>query len=83
MGFCAAIRPCRRLRPEVGREAVRNSGLGRWFLPRARTRVSDGKLDANQDLALGVVDRVDREGGTAFLWGEADGDCCARCQDRR
>ena len=74
----AAIRACRRLRPEVGREgdhgvarsgrvraslasvprsaladafgprsAARlsaTSGLGRWFLPRARTRVSDGKL---------------------------------------
>jgi hypothetical protein len=24
------------------------SGLGRWFPPRARTRVSDGKLDSNQ-----------------------------------
>ena len=75
----AAIRACRRLRPEVGREgdhgvarsgrvraslasvprsaladafgprsAARlsaTSGLGRWFLPRARTRVSDRKLD--------------------------------------
>jgi len=46
----AAIRACRRLRPEVGREGdhgVRlpaTSGLRRWFLPRARTRVSDGKL---------------------------------------
>jgi hypothetical protein len=47
----AAIRACRRLRPEVGREGdhgVRlsaTSGLERWFLPRARTSVSDGKLD--------------------------------------
>ena len=24
------------------------SGLGRWFLPRARTRVSDGKLDLSE-----------------------------------
>ena len=50
----AAIRACRRLRPEVGREGdhgVRlsaTSGLGRWFLPRARTRVADGKLDLSQ-----------------------------------
>jgi hypothetical protein len=50
----AAIRACRRLRPEVGREGdhgVRlsaTSGLGRWFLPRARTRESDGKLDLSQ-----------------------------------
>ena len=27
------------------------SGLGRWFLPRARTRVPDGKLDLSQGLA--------------------------------
>src|SRR3984893_6784539 len=53
----AAIRACRRLRPEVGREGDHGvplsatSWLGRWFLPRARTRVPDGKLDLSQGLA--------------------------------
>jgi len=35
-------------------------------------------IAANQDLALGVLTRPDGEGGTVFLSGEADGDCCAR-----
>jgi hypothetical protein len=36
-------------------------------------------IGTNQDLALGVVDRTDREGGTVFLRGEADRDHSARC----
>jgi hypothetical protein len=35
-------------------------------------------IGANQDLALGVVNRTDREGGTVFLRGETDRDGSAR-----
>jgi hypothetical protein len=34
---------------------------------------------ADQDLALGVVNRTDGEGGAVLFRGEADGDCSARC----
>jgi hypothetical protein len=47
----------------------------------ANQRLDDARarcqaIGANQDLAFGVVDRTDREGGAVLLWGKADGDCC-------
>jgi hypothetical protein len=32
-------------------------------------------IGANHDLALGIVNSTDREGGTVFLRGEAHRDC--------
>src|SRR6266404_4708725 len=40
--MCGGLPPIRSL--DLSRLSA-TSGLGRWFLPRARTRVSDGKLD--------------------------------------
>ena len=42
-------------------------------------RAGSESKDANQDLALGVVDLADREGGAVFFRGEADRDCRAGC----
>jgi aryl-alcohol dehydrogenase-like predicted oxidoreductase len=50
---CAAVfPPIRSLDPS---RLSATSGLGRWFLPRARTRVSDGKLEAHATHPLSAV----------------------------
>jgi len=50
---------------------INASSLGAYQrLDDARARCQ--AIGANQDLALGVIDGADREGGTVFLRGEAD-----------